>query len=133
VTGYLLDTHVLIWIETERAVMRPQALRDLFEADLYVSAISAAEIAIKSQIGKLALPPSFDTDFGGAFRTMLRRSDIELLPVDLATAEHLRQLPLYHRDPFDRIIIAQAFARGLAVATRDRAFAAYEGLEILDV
>jgi len=102
-------------------------------ADLYVSVISAAEIAIKASIGKLTLPATFETDFGGAFRSLLQRSDIELLPVDLPAIEHLRHLPLHHRDPFDRIIIAQAFARGLTVATRDRAFALYPGLDLLQV
>jgi len=45
----------------------------------------------------------------------------------------LRTLPLHHRDPFDRLIIAQALANGLTLATRDRAFFAYDGLEILEV
>jgi len=64
---------------------------------------------------------------------LLERTAIDLLNLDLATIDHLGRLPLHHRDPFDRIIIAQAFALGLTVATSDSAFAAYDGLTILDV
>ncbi len=132
-SAYLLDTNALLWIGLEPEALTAQTTARLMDAELYVSVISAAEIAIKASIGKLYLPPPFETDFGGAFRNLLTRSAIDLLPLDLKVIEHLRQLPLHHRDPFDRIIIAQAFAEGLAVATRDRAFFAYPGLEILEV
>ena len=113
--------------------MSEATLDQLQERPLFASAISVAEIAIKASLGKLPLPAPFATDFGGAVRSMLARTAVELLPVDLGDVEHLRQLPFHHRDPFDRIIIAQAFARGLAVATRDRAFSGYDGLTVLEV
>ncbi len=90
-------------------------------------------MAIKAAIGKLSLPPPFQTDFQSAVRRMLEDSAIDLLPLDLPVVSRLRHLPQYHRDPFDRMIIAQALELGLAVATRDRAFFAYAGLEILEV
>jgi PIN domain nuclease of toxin-antitoxin system len=99
----------------------------------FVSAISLAEIAIKTSLGKLPLPAPFATDFGGALRALLRRTEVDVLPVGLDVVERLRQLPLHHRDPFDRLIIAQAFAAGLTIVSRDRVFAAYDGLEILEV
>ena len=129
----LLDTHVLLWLAANRTQIRPEKLDLLLQEQLCVSVISLAEIAIKASLGKLPLPAPFATDFGGAIRGMLDRARIELLPIDLAAIEHLHQLPFHHRDPFDRIIIAQAFAGGLTVATRDRAFAAYDGLLILDI
>jgi PIN domain nuclease of toxin-antitoxin system len=55
------------------------------------------------------------------------------LPVDLTAIEHLRHLPFHHRDPFDRMIIAQAFAEDLTVVTGDIVFAAYDGLRLLRV
>jgi PIN domain nuclease of toxin-antitoxin system len=133
VTSYLLDTNALLFIAADQSAMRPSAREELFASPLFVSAISAAEIAIKMALGKLALPPPFLTDFGGAIRVLLEESDIELLPVGLDAIQHLSVLPLHHRDPFDRIIIAQAFAEGLTVATRDRAFLAYQGLNVLQV
>jgi PIN domain nuclease of toxin-antitoxin system len=133
VRGFLLDTHALLWIALDDAALRPRARDTLFAAPLYASAISGAEIAIKASIGKLPLPGPFDTDFGFAFRTLLDRAGVDLLPFDLAAVERLRHLPLHHRDPFDRMIIAQALVSQLTVATRDRAFADYAGLEILEV
>ena len=131
--SYLLDTDVLLWIATDRSRIRRAALDELFAAPLFASIVSPAEIAIKMTLGKLTLPLPFQTDFGGAIRALLAQSAIDLLPLELPAVEHLRALPLHHRDPFDRIIIAQAFALGLTVATSDRAFSAYDGLEILDV
>ncbi len=132
-TGFLLDTNAFLWIATDRGRLRSGVVDKLFTAPLFVSVVSPIEIAIKMSLGKLQLPPPFQTDFGGAIRTLLQRSAIDLLPLDLPVAEHLKLLPLHHRDPFDRLIIAQAFASGLAVATRDHAFLAYDGLEILEV
>jgi PIN domain nuclease of toxin-antitoxin system len=119
VSAYLLDTNALLWLGLDDTALLPSARRILFDAPLFVSIASAIEIAIKASIGKLALPDPFATDFE--------------LPFDLSFVDRLRDLPLHHRDPFDRIIIAQALSLGLTVATRDRAFRLYEGLEILDI
>jgi PIN domain nuclease of toxin-antitoxin system len=133
VTGYLLDTNVLLWMGLDDEQLSSGVRARLREGPRYVSLMSPTEIAIKASIGKLNLPAPFQTNFGGAIRAMLDRLVVDLLPLDLPAIENLRHLPLHHRDPFDRIIIAQAFAHGLAVATRDRAFFAYDGLEILEV
>ena len=132
-TGYLLDTNALLWLGLDDTQLRPSVRERLIDGPRYVSVVSAAEISIKVSIGKLRLPAPFQTDFGAALRTLLRRTVVDLLPLDLQAIDHLRTLPLHHRDPFDRLIIAQALASGLAVATRDRAFFAYDGLEILEV
>jgi len=133
VKGLLLDTNALLRLELDSASFSSSAREALLKAERYVSVVSAAEIAIKASIGKLPLPEPFSVDFTGAFQNLLDRSMITLLPLDLPVIAQLRHLPLHHRDPFDRLIIAQAFAAGLTVVTSDRAFAAYAGLEILEI
>jgi len=131
--AYLLDTNALLWLGLDDTMLRPATRQLLLEAALFASVISAAEISIKHSIGKLELPPPFRTDFTGSFQTLLNRLAVDLLPLELGSINHMAQLPLHHRDPFDRIIIAQALERGFAVATRDRAFLAYDGLDVLEV
>ena len=132
-TGYLLDTHTLLWLGLGSSMIPVTVRETLSLSPLFVSVVSAAELGIKAGSGKLALPAPFETDFEVAFQSMLERLGADLLPLELPAVARLRHLPLHHRDPFDRLIIAQALHSGLAVATRDRAFSAYAGLEILDV
>ena len=129
--GLLLDTNAVLRVIFYDTTLSDSMRKLLMDAPLFASVVSAAEIAVKTSIGKLPLPPPFETDFGGAFRSALERSAIDLLPLDLIAIEHMRHLPLHHRDPFDRLIIGQAFASGLTVVTSDRVFAAYAGLDIL--
>jgi PIN domain nuclease of toxin-antitoxin system len=131
--SFLLDTHALLWMGGESAMLGPAARDELARGLRFVSVVSIAEIAIKAALGKLSLPPPFHTDFEAAIRTLLDESVTDVLPLDLRTVARLRHLPHFHKDPFDRMIIAQALDRGLTVATRDRAFSAYAGLDILEV
>jgi PIN domain nuclease of toxin-antitoxin system len=131
--GVLLDTSTLLWLELDTARIKASARRTLMDTALYLSVVSIAEIAIKAALGKLPLPAPFQTDFEAAVQTMLDKSAIDLLPLGLSVVARLRHLPQYHKDPFDRMIIAQALELGLAVATRDGAFSAYAGLDILEV
>jgi PIN domain nuclease of toxin-antitoxin system len=133
VNAYLLDTNAFLWMSFQSAVIKPSAREALTLGARFVSVVSIAEIAIKSALGKLSLPPPFETDFEAAVHRVLEEGVMDLLPLDLVVVAKLRHLPQYHRDPFDRMIIAQALERGLAVATRDRAFFAYAGLDILEV
>ena len=132
-TGLLLDTNVLLWMVADDARLDERAKARIALEPRFVSVMSLAEIAIKASLGKLPLPPPFATDFGGALRAALARVAADVLPVELEAVEHLRRLPFHHRDPFDRMIIAQAFAVGLTVVTGDRSFAAYDGLLLLEV
>ena len=93
--------------------------RDVFLAgkDMIVSAISVAEIAIKKSLGKITLT--------GNIIDILRSNEVPILGVNELHAARLEHLPLHHRDPFDRMLIAQAQIEGLTLVTADRHFSAY--------
>ena len=115
----LLDSHAYIWAVTqpsELSATARQAIED-WENQRFVSVASLWEMTVKLSVGKLSLPPNYmdGVDHLGA----------TLMPI---TAPHLKQvqsLPLHHRDPFDRMMIAQALEENLTIVTRDRAFRAY--------
>jgi PIN domain nuclease of toxin-antitoxin system len=114
----LLDTRVLIWWD-EGVRLSRDATTAIREADqVYVSAVTGWEIAIKTALGRLR-PSRTVTE-------ALRESGFEELPVRLRHAEALARLEAHHRDPFDRMLVAQALVEGLTLVTRDRAFAPYQ-------
>jgi PIN domain nuclease of toxin-antitoxin system len=117
----LLDTHVFIWF-SENSPRLPSAIREAIEiADrVYLSIASLWEIAIKISIGKLALQIAYE-----AIEARLPSSGIELLPIAFSDTMHLLNLPLHHRDPFDRLLIAQAIARQLVLVSADEKFRLY--------
>lgn len=113
----LLDTHVLIWWD-EGARLHREADRAVRAADqVYVSAVTGWEVAIKTSLGRLR-PRRTVTQ-------AVAESGFEELPVRLHHAEALGRLPWHHRDPFDRMLVAQALAEGLTLVTRDPVFRAY--------
>jgi len=133
VTGILLDTNALLLLALQPEAIAP-ATRELFAAqDRYISQVCAIEIAIKLSIGKLTLPPPFQTDFTRAFLEMAARLSADILAIDLKHIDRLSRLPLVHRDPFDRLIIAQSLENDLTIMTRDRAFADYPGLSLVQI
>jgi len=93
---------------------------------LHVSLVSAWELAIKASIGKLVLPCALEGFFVQSVRDLLATT----LAIELGAIARVTQLPPHHRDPFDRIIIAQALIGGLAVVTSDRRFEDY-GVEVV--
>ena len=116
--GYLLDTHVVLWGGREPGRLSQRAAEILLaEADVYVSAASVWEIETKRQIGKLQL----DIDL----ERHLLDHGFRDLPVTAGHARQLALLPLIHRDPFDRMLAAQAMAEDLTLVTADRQLAAY--------
>jgi PIN domain nuclease of toxin-antitoxin system len=116
----LLDTHILLWwLADDPGLSEKQRSAIADPANVvYVSAASAWEIAIKKALGKLIAP----NDLGAA----LIASELEQLPVTVAHAEAVGRLPPHHRDPFDRMLIAQAGVEDLTVVTGDPVFAQYE-------
>jgi PIN domain nuclease of toxin-antitoxin system len=114
----LLDTRVLIWWD-EGAKLSAKAGRAIREAEqVYVSAASAWEIAIKASLGRLS---STRTAAIAA-----AESGFEELPVRTGHAEVVQDLPWHHRDPYDRMLVAQAMVEGLTVVTRDSLFQRYD-------
>ncbi|PBB35715.1 type II toxin-antitoxin system VapC family toxin [Mesorhizobium sp. WSM3868] len=116
---YLVDTHILLWVLNADSRLSDHH-RDIFLAgeDVIVSAISVAEIAIKKSLGKVTL--------AGNISEILRSNGIPILSVNELHAERLEHLPLHHRDPFDRLLIAQAQIEGLTLISADRHFSAYD-------
>ncbi|MGN8025229.1 type II toxin-antitoxin system VapC family toxin [Microbacterium sp. 22242] len=117
-TSILLDTNALLWLMTSPDRIAPPALAVIDDPanPVFVSAASAWEISIKSRIGRL--------DGQGIlfnWTDTLASMNVEELAMDSADAILAGQLKWDHRDPFDRMIVAQATRRGLAIATSDRA------------
>ncbi|MHB8490760.1 MAG: type II toxin-antitoxin system VapC family toxin [Solirubrobacteraceae bacterium] len=123
-TPLLLDTHALLWSigQTGRLSRLARQRLQSGETIVYVSAASVWEIAIKRNAGKLKAPDTL-------VREIAEASFIEL-PVSFKHATLAGELPLHHRDPFDRMIVAQATSEGLTVLTSDPRFAAY-GVPVL--
>jgi len=119
----LLDSHALIWWLAGDEALSPTARAAVAEAPdaVLVSAASAWEIAIKHRIGKL---PSVRF-FVGRMETTLREQGFEALPVTLRHAERGGMLDPHHRDPFDRLLIAQALLEDLTLVSRDALFDRY--------
>jgi len=119
----LLDTHVLLWWVDDDARLGAGARRSIQQSALVVvSAISAWEMAIKQALGRLAPP-----DVGA----VLREQGFTALPFTIEHGSRAGALPLLHRDPFDRALVAQAMAGGHTLVTADDALAQYD-VEVLD-
>ena len=123
----ILDTCALLWLAQGGGRLSRDALRRIASAPaVYVSAISGFEVGIKHRKGKLRLP----AQPAEWFQAILEHHDIHPLPVDHHVALRSTQLPAVHSDPVDRIIVATAEQRGLAVVTADSVFEQY-GVEVL--
>jgi PIN domain nuclease of toxin-antitoxin system len=115
-----VDTNALLWVLADSSDL-DSVRRDLLTDpgnEVWVSAISLAEIAVKASIGKLPEPPT-------ALAHVADRLGFRNLPFTEDHAARLGTLPLIHRDPFDRMLIAQALVEDLTIMTSDRQFAAY--------
>lgn len=114
----LVDTHIFLWWRADPRRLDRKVERAISNARMvYVSAVSAWEAVIKSQLGKLRFP--------GSFSEAVIESEFSRLEITFAHAEAVRDLPHHHADPFDRLLIAQATVEGLTVVTSDRQFEAY--------
>ena len=114
----LLDTHVVLWQLSGLRELSAQAQEQIAEADdLLLSTVSFAEIGIKASVGKLAVP--------GDLKERVAAAGIRVLALSPAHGLGVAGLPVHHRDPFDRLIIAQALSDQLTVVTADVRFRAY--------
>lgn len=119
----LLDTQIFIWAYAKSRAL-PKRISDALDDEnnqLYLSAASSWEMQIKEQIGKLNLP----SDAESFIELEMALNNIQLLPIGNRYVWTLKQLPLHHRDPFDRMIIAQAIADDLTLISADRIFIKY--------
>ena len=116
----LLDANVLVWWLDGDAALAPAARASIADPanDVLVSAATVWELGIKQASGKLRLPEGL----AGVLETL----GFVGLPITLADAEAAASLPRHHRDPFDRMLIAQAMRLDAVVVTRDRGFSAYD-------
>jgi PIN domain nuclease of toxin-antitoxin system len=114
----LLDTHVVLWWQRDDRRLTRTAREAIAQADIvWVSAVSAWEVAVKTALGRLRLT--------GPFSALLAADDFTELPITLAHATRLGQLAPHHADPFDRMLVAQALTERATLVTRDRGLAAY--------
>lgn len=120
----LLDTHAFLWWIGNDSRL-PQRARDLISSpdnQVFLSVVSAWELAIKIQMGKLDLRDDLDH----FLPEQLQRNGFNVLPIALPHALNLQRLPKHHRDPFDRMLISQAQCEGLTVVSCDTQFRSYD-------
>lgn len=121
---YLLDTHLLIWLALGDRKL-PQEVADIHEdpeSELYFSVISVWETAMKQALGR----KDFQVDAGLLRADLLNEGYVEIL-VESRHALEVRNLPKLHRDPFDRMLVAQSRVEGLVLLTSDEDICKYQG------
>ncbi len=119
---FLLDTHTLIWHLEASPLLSKKALENIANLELkpFVSHVSLWEIAIKMTIGKLTLPLALHE-----LEQKLEKDGFLFLPIAASHIIKYSELPLHHRDPFDRLLIAQSIVENLPILGDDSAFDAY--------
>lgn len=120
----LLDTHVLLWSALSPARIAKPCREEIAspDNDVFVSVVSAWEIAIKQSLGKLELSRPAEK----WLPEVVRRSGFAWALFGAADALRVRALPWHHRDPFDRLLVANAIQQGLTLATHDEELDAYD-------
>ena len=120
----LLDTHAFLWFvggDERLSGKAKEAIADL-ENEVFLSVASLWEIAVKINIGKLKLPRSF----GELIPEQLLQNEITVLRIELSHMTKYVDLPLHHRDPFDRLIVVQAQVEEMPVVSKDETFGSYD-------
>ena len=115
----LLDTHAALWFLSGDDRLGEGAIRQLTDDTnrVLLSAAVVWEVAIKRSLGKLTAPDEY--------LSLLLGAGVQALPVSIDHAAAVERLPWHHRDPFDRLLVAQASVEGAALVSRDEAFRAY--------
>jgi PIN domain nuclease of toxin-antitoxin system len=121
---YLLDTHSLLWLTTNDSRLSLMAQELYLDAgnDIFFSMASIWEMAIKSSIGKI----SFESNLEDFVEDHIKGNNIEILKIELPHVLRIERLPFHHRDPFDRLIIAQAIEDNISVIGNDTEFDKYK-------
>ena len=121
----LLDTHVFLWWRSDAPDLKGKVKNALLDpaTEVYVSAAVAWEIVIKRALGRLL--------FEGSVGMAVAEEGFHLLPITVAHVDEVAALPEHHRDPFDRMLVAQARREDLTLTTHDRIMKRYEGFDLL--
>ncbi len=115
----IIDTHIFLWLLSDpKKIESKTSLLENTDNNIYLSSMSIAEIMIKHSIGKLNF--NFDALY------LAKQMGVEILSFKGTDAIYLRVLPLHHKDPFDRMIIAQALANDYFIMTVDNKFSIYD-------
>ena len=114
----LLDTHLLLWALATPSRLSAKALKQIEGAEVFASAASIWEISIKSALGKIDADPA-------EILAAIEPAGFEILPITGAHAAKIVELPLLHKDPFDRMLVAQALCEPLILLTNDEALRPY--------
>ena len=116
----LLDTHVLLWwlAEPEKLSKEQFEIISSKNSQILVSVASIWEIRIKESLGKIEVPSDLVT--------LIKEEGFEFIPISPQHADYIKELPQIHKDPFDRIIIAQGKLEGLKVLSSDKVFRGYD-------
>ncbi len=119
----LLDTHAFLWFVAGDARLSARARKAMEDedAELFLSAASIWEMAIKSSLGRLTLPAPLDEYIAEKLEHGFR-----VLSVDWTHAVAVEKMPFHHRDPFDRLLVAQAVAEGMPLVSADPEFPPYK-------
>lgn len=110
---YLLDTHVFIWAMEDSKRLKKDIKNEISNSQnkIFVSVVTVWEISIKRSLKKLKTP--FDIE------ASIKKAGLQIIPIQLTHALAVEKLPLHHKDPFDRILIAQSLVEGLTLITAD--------------
>lgn len=119
----LLDTHTFLWWTADDPQLSSAARAAIANAanDVFISAVSGWEMAIKARLGRLPLPEPPDSFMA----RMIGRHALSVLPVTMRHALHVFHLPEHHSDPFDRLLVAQANLESMTLITNDAAIRRY--------
>ena len=120
----LIDTHCWLWLQVSPERINPDVMARFKDQanELYLSAASSWEIAIKYRLGKLQLPVA-PSEY---VPDRMRANGVKGLPVEHAHALYVSELPPLHRDPFDRLLVAQGILESMTIATVDPQIVQYE-------
>jgi PIN domain nuclease of toxin-antitoxin system len=125
----LIDTHVFLWVITAPEKLSQTALQIIESKanDIFLSPASCWEIVIKYQVNKLDLSENPDN----LILEQIKESEIKILPITVEHTLNILNLPLFHKDPFDRLLISQALVENLPIITYDSIIRKYEGVNVI--
>lgn len=132
--GYLIDSHIFLWAaeSPEKLWAQEKSLLSNPWEDIAVSAASVWELSIKWSLGRLEITTPRAVMTFSHFADSAKAMNIPILPIEAPEAELVRTLPHIHRDPFDRLLIAQALLGARVVVTRDAVFSRYPGVRVFE-